>query len=141
ADTQAAEQRLAEVFEEAKAAGDRVSARRAAIGLGLAAAFRGNHLDAVERLESALEYERVSPVVRSDVYSTLAQSYAALGAADRAVRILDECLNEVKRAAPENVTLQVQYASYLSYALSDAGQHDRATEAIRDALKIAGDSA
>jgi transcriptional regulator with XRE-family HTH domain len=141
ADTEAAEQKLSEVFEESKAAGDRVSASRAAIGLGLAAAFRGNHLDAVERLESALEYERVSPVVRSDVYSTLAQSYAALGAADRAVRILDECLNEVKRAAPENVTLQVQYASYLSYALSDDGQHERATEAIRDAIKIAGDSA
>jgi transcriptional regulator with XRE-family HTH domain len=141
ADTEAAERKLAEVFAESNAAGDRVSASRAAIGLGLAAAFRGNHLDAVERLESALEYERVSPVVRSDVYSTLAQSYAALGAADRAVRILDECLNEVKRAAPENVTLQVQYASYLSYALSDAGQHERAAEAIRDALKIAGDSA
>jgi transcriptional regulator with XRE-family HTH domain len=141
ADTQAAEQKLSEVFEEARAAGDRVSASRAAIGLGLAAAYRGNHLDAVERLESALQFERVSPVVRSDVYSTLAQSYAALGAADRAVKILGDCLAEVKSAAPGNVTLQVQYASYLSYAYSDAGQHDRAAEVIRDALKLAGDSA
>jgi transcriptional regulator with XRE-family HTH domain len=140
-DTDAAEKILGEVFEEARAAGDRVSASRAAISLGIAAALRGNHLDAVERLESALEYERVSPVVRPDVYSTLAQSYSALAAADRAVRVLEECLVEVKRAAPENVALQVQYASYLSYALSDAGQHARAAEAIREALKIAGDAA
>src|SRR6266542_6901883 len=54
ADPDAAEKRLAQVLEEARAAGDRVSASRAAIGLGLAAARRGNHLDAVERLESAL---------------------------------------------------------------------------------------
>jgi transcriptional regulator with XRE-family HTH domain len=141
ADTHAAEQKLAQIFEEARAAGDRVSASRAAIGLGLAAAYRGNHLDAVERLESALEFERVSPLIRSDVYSTLAQSYAALGAADRAVKILGDCLAEVKTAAPENVTLQVQYASYLSYALSDVGEHDRAAETIREAIKVAGDAA
>jgi transcriptional regulator with XRE-family HTH domain len=140
-DTRAAERKLADVFDEAKAAGDRPSASRAAIGLGLAAAYRGNYLDAVERLEAALEHERVSPVVRSDVYSTLAQSYAALGAADRAVKILRECLAEAKEAAPENTALQVQYASYLSYALSDAGDHDAAAEAIRDAMTIAGDAA
>src|ERR1700694_870588 len=46
---------------EPSAPGVRVSASRAAIGLGLAAAHRGNHLDAVERLEAALEYERVAP--------------------------------------------------------------------------------
>src|SRR6266699_2165155 len=51
-DTSSAEQKLEEVLADASASGDRVSAARAAIGLGLAAAQRSNHLDAVERLES-----------------------------------------------------------------------------------------
>src|SRR4029450_5341179 len=66
-DTRAAERKLADVFDEAKAAGDRPSASRAAIGLGLAAAYRGNYLDAVERLEAALEDERVFAVGGSGV--------------------------------------------------------------------------
>jgi tetratricopeptide (TPR) repeat protein len=140
-DTDAAEAKLKEVLAEAREAGDRLSASRALIGLGLAAWHRGNHLDAVEQLESALEFERVPPQVRSDVYSTLGQSYSALGAADRAARLLEQCLAEVTEAAPEDVTLQVQYATYLSYALSDAGEYERATEVIRDALQRAGDSA
>jgi transcriptional regulator with XRE-family HTH domain len=138
--TDAAEAKLEEVLAEAHEAGDRVSASRALIGLGLAAAHRGNHLDAVERLESALEFERVPPQVRSDVYSTLGQSYSVLGAADRGARLLEQCLAEVTEAAPEDVTLQVQYATYLSYALSDAGDYERATDVIRDALRRAGES-
>jgi tetratricopeptide (TPR) repeat protein len=137
ADTEEAEQSLEQVLNEARAAGDRESAGRAAVGLGLAAAQRGNHLDAVERLESALEYERVLPQVRSDVYSTLAQSYSALGAADRAVRLLEGCLAEVTEAASDDVSLQVRYATFLSYALGDAGDFDRAAEVVRSALRRA----
>jgi tetratricopeptide (TPR) repeat protein len=140
-ETDVAEKKFEEVLADAQNAGDRASAGRAAIGLGLAAAHRGNYLDAVERLESALEYERVPPHVRSDVYSTLGQSYSALGAPDRAARLLEQCLAEVTEAAPEDITLQVQYATYLSYALSDAGEYERATAVVRDALKRAGDSA
>jgi transcriptional regulator with XRE-family HTH domain len=140
ADTAPAEQKLEEVLAEASAAGDRVSASRAAIGLGLAAAHRGNHLDAVERLEKALEYERVAPHLRPDVYTGLAQSYAALGAADRAARLLEQCLAEVAESTPEDVTLMVRYATFLSYALTDEGEYDRASEVVHDALGRAGDS-
>src|SRR5881409_383694 len=105
-DTSSAEQKLEEVRVEASASGDPLSAGRAAIGLGLAAAQRGNHLDAVERLESALEYDRVAPHLRPDLYATLGQSYAALGAPDRAVRLFEQCLVEVTKATPEDVTLQ-----------------------------------
>jgi tetratricopeptide (TPR) repeat protein len=139
-DTVSAEQKLDEVLVEARAAGDRVSAGRAAIGLGLAAAHRGNHLDAVERLESALEYERVAPHLRPDVYTTLAQSYAALGAPERAARLLEQCLTEVSEATPGDVTMLVRYATFLSYALTDAGDYDRASEVVHDALSQAGDS-
>jgi tetratricopeptide (TPR) repeat protein len=139
-DTAAAEKTLEEVLADANASGDRISAGRAAIGLGLAATHRGNHLDAVERLEAALEYERVAPHLRPDVYSSLAQSYAALGAPDRAARLLDQCLTEVSEKTPDDVTLMVRYATFLSYALTDAGDYERASEVVRDALSKAGDS-
>ena len=140
-DTTSAEQKLQEVLADAHASGDRISASRAAIGLGLAAAQRGNHLDAVERLESALEYKRVPPHLRPDVYSTLGQSYAALGAPDRAARLFEQCLEDVTESTPEDVTLQVRYATFLSYALSDAGDYDRAADVVREALGRVGDSA
>jgi transcriptional regulator with XRE-family HTH domain len=137
-DTREAEQKLEKLLDESRAAGDRASATRAAIGLGFAAAYRGNHLDAVERLETALAQERPSPQMRPDVYSTLGQSYAALGAADRAARLFERCLEEVKEAAPADLTIRVRYATLLSYALSDAGEYDRARSVVMDALQEAG---
>ena len=137
-DTREAEQKLEKLLDESRAAGDRTSATRAAIGLGFAAAYRGNHLDAVERLETALGQEPPSPQMRPDVYSTLGQSYAALGAADRAARLFERCLDEVKETAPADLTIRVRYATLLSYALSDAGEYDRARTVVMDALQEAG---
>jgi transcriptional regulator with XRE-family HTH domain len=137
-DTREAEQKLEKLLDESRAAGDRTSATRAAIGLGFASAHRGNHLDAVERLETALAEEPPSPQMRPDVYSTLGQSYAALGAADRAARLFERCLEEVKETAPADLTIRVRYATLLSYALSDAGEYDRARSVVMDALQEAG---
>ncbi len=132
------ERKLETILHEAQGAGDHISASRAAIGLGFVAAHRGNHLDAVERLESALA-ERPPPAhMRPDVYSTLGQSYAALGAADRAVRLFERCLEEVAESAPDDVSVRVRYATLLSYALSDAGAYERARTVVRDALRQAG---
>ena len=75
------------------------------------------------------------------MYATLGQSYAALGAADRAARLFEQCLGDVTESTPEDVTLQVRYATFLSYALSDAGDYDRAAEVVREALRRVGDSA
>ena len=137
-DTRESEQKLEKLLDESRAAGDGTSATRAAIGLGFAAAFRGNHLDAVERLETALAQEPPSPQMRPDVYSTLGQSYAALGAADRAARLFERCLEEVRETAPADLTIRVRYATLLSYALSDAGEYDRARSVVMDALNEAG---
>jgi transcriptional regulator with XRE-family HTH domain len=137
-DTREAEQKLEKLLDESRSAGDGPSATRAAIGLGFAAAFRGNHLDAVERLETALAQEPPSPQMRPDVYSTLGQSYAALGAADRAARLFERCLDEVRENAPADLTIRVRYATLLSYALSDAGEYDRARSVVMDALNEAG---
>jgi transcriptional regulator with XRE-family HTH domain len=137
-DTGEAEQKLEKLLDESRAAGDRTSATRAAIGLGFAAAYRGNHLDAVERLETALAEEPPSAQMRPDVYSTLGQSYAALGAADRAARLFERCLDEVRETAPADLTIRVRYATLLSYALSDAGEYDRARSVVMDALNESG---
>src|SRR5207244_6536250 len=75
ADAAGAEQKLAALLDEAAAAGDTESAIRARIALGLAAAQRGNHLEAVERLEAAAADERApAPHSRPDLYTTLGQS-------------------------------------------------------------------
>jgi transcriptional regulator with XRE-family HTH domain len=137
-DTTEAERTLAQVVEEARRAGDHASASRALVALGFVAARGGNHLAAVERLEAALEEQRVPPHMRPDLYDTLGQSYAALGAAaDRAVPLFERCLEDVRALVPEDTTSYIRFATLLSYALADAGEHDRAAGVVRDALERA----
>src|SRR4029077_10382739 len=113
---------------------------RARVALGLAAAQRGEHLVAVERLEAALNDE-AAPAAhpRPNFHTTLGQSYAALGAPDRAVRIFEECLDRVRADVPEDRGIAIRYATFLSYALTDAGEYDRAASVVRDALALAED--
>src|SRR5207248_8420264 len=65
----------------------------------------------------------------------------ALGASDRAVRLFQSCLDDVTRDAPTDITAQVRYATFLSYALTDSGEYERAGEIVANALARAGDSA
>jgi transcriptional regulator with XRE-family HTH domain len=135
-----AEQELNEILAESTAAGDVASALRARIALGLAAAQRGSHLEAVERLEAAVADEAAPPPQhRPDIYTTLGQSYAALGAPDRAVRLFENCLERVTEAVPEDSAAQIRYATFLSYALADNGDYGRAGDVVRDALARADD--
>jgi transcriptional regulator with XRE-family HTH domain len=136
-----AEGELRALAAEAEEAGDRLVGSRARLVLGLAAAQRGSYLDAVELLETALGEHRVSPHAQPDVYGTLGQAYAILGAADRAVQLFDACLEEVTREAPDDVHVQIRFATYLSYALTDAGEYVRARDVIRDALRRANTKA
>ena len=140
-DTAEAERTLAKIVEEARRAGDHASASRALIAFGFAAARRGNHLAAVERLEAARDEQRVSPHMRPDLYETLGQSYAALGAAaDRAVPLFEQCLEDVQAVEPANTTAHIRFSTLLSYALADAGEHERAASVVRDALERAESS-
>jgi len=135
-----AEQKLEQILSESTAAGDLASAVRARIALGLAAAQRGSHLEAVERLESAIADDAAPPPQhRPDVYTTLGQAYAALGAPDRAVRLFENCLERVTEAVPEDVAAQIRYATFLSYALADNGEYARAGDVVREALERADD--
>jgi transcriptional regulator with XRE-family HTH domain len=134
-DVSAAEEKLQAILDEALAAGDTASAMRARIALGLVSAQRGNHLEAVERLEAALADEAAPPPhLRPDLYTTLGQSYAALGAPDRAVRVFEGSLERVREAVPQDKTIEIRYATFLSYALTDASQYERAAEVVHEAL-------
>jgi transcriptional regulator with XRE-family HTH domain len=140
-DVGAAESGLERILDEARTAGDVVAARRARIALGIAAAERGNHLEAVERLEAVVSDEAPPPPrTHSDLYTTLGRSYAALGAPQRAVQLFEGCLREVAGDEPADTPLQVRYGAFLSWALSDAGQNERAADVVRSAMARAQDS-
>jgi transcriptional regulator with XRE-family HTH domain len=139
-DIESAETKLVSIQAEAEKAGDRTSAVRARVALGLASSQRGNHLEAVERLEAAVADEAAPPPhLRPDVYTTLGQSYAALGAPDRAVRVFEECLANVRDEIPEDKAVHIRYATFLSYALTDQGDFERAANVVREALGEADD--
>jgi tetratricopeptide (TPR) repeat protein len=133
------ELKLKEILREAEGAGDIASAQRARIALGLAAAQRGSHLEAVERLEAVVAAENHAPAphMRPDLYTTLGQSYAALGAPERAVILFERCLERIQEMVPNDSSAQIRYATFLSYALTDAGHYERAAEVVRDALSRA----
>ncbi|MGH3103717.1 MAG: helix-turn-helix domain-containing protein [Gaiellaceae bacterium] len=136
-DPAAAERELQLILGESVAAGDVASASRARIGLGLAAAEQGRHDEAVVLLEQGLEDGRARPSARPDVYATLGQSYATVGEPARAVELFDRCLDEIAEQTPEDVAGRVRFATYLSYALTDLGDLERAQTVLREVLSSA----
>lgn len=133
-DPAAAEAELARLLEEAAAAGDLARAARARIGLGLAAAQRGAHGEAVAELEQVLASGFVSPLSRPDVYAALGRAYAARGAQERAAELWEQCVREVAAEAPEDAATHTRFSTYLSYALADLGQFERAQAVLREAF-------
>jgi transcriptional regulator with XRE-family HTH domain len=123
-----------QILDEATVAGDSASALRARVAIGLAEARAGNNAVAVERLETALDSGLLDPSRRPDVYATLGQSYAALGQPQRAVDLFEDCLARVAEENPEDITTQVRFSTYLSYALSDMGELARAQGVLEAAL-------
>jgi tetratricopeptide (TPR) repeat protein len=140
-DPTSAEAALERVLRESIQAGDVPSATRARLALGLAAAQRGDHEDAVRRLEEVAESVLVTPSVRPDVYTTLGRCYSILGRPARAVDLFERCLEELEEDSETNVTARIRFATYLSYALTDLGDLARAeavvTEAVAQAEEIA----
>jgi tetratricopeptide (TPR) repeat protein len=133
-DTSEAERKLETLHSEALEAGDALAASRASIAIGLACAHEGRNHDAIKRLEAGLELVEVSPSVRPDVYATLGRALAGTGETHRAVALFESCLEEVSRETPEDLTAQVRFTTYLSYALTDLGDLERAEEVLQDAI-------
>jgi tetratricopeptide (TPR) repeat protein len=130
-----AETKLAELHDDAVAAGDSVAASRANVALGLAAAGGGRNAEAIERLESGLELSPVSAGARPDVYATLGRAYTVTGRPERAVELFERCLEEIGEAAPDDIAAQVRFTTYLSYALTDLGDLERAQSVLDTALE------
>ena len=127
-----AEAILTSVLGDAIEAGDESAATRARVALGLSAARRGDHGQAVVLLESALAGSTISPSIRPDLFSALGRAYEALGAPTRAVELYESCLAEFEGS--ENPEARVRFASLLSSALADAGEFDRAQAVLRDVI-------
>jgi tetratricopeptide (TPR) repeat protein len=129
-----AERKLEGLRDDAIEAGDIVAASRAHIALGLAAAAAGHNADAIERLETGLELSPVSPSARPDVFATLGRAYAATARSDKAVEVFERSLQEVEEDAPEDVAAQIRFTTYLSFALTDMGDLERAQSVLDSAL-------
>ncbi len=110
---------------------------RARAALGILAARRGDNGQAVKQLEAATTSSFLTPVRRSDVYETLASAYVAVDAPNKAVDLLERCLEHVSEHSPDDVTLQVRYRTFLGTTFSSTGQLDRAREILAEAMERA----
>jgi transcriptional regulator with XRE-family HTH domain len=131
---EAARAAFSSLLTEATDAGDLPSATRARIGLGLATAQLGDHAEAARLLQDAIDFGGSRPTDRPDVYSTLARAYAAVGASERAIDLLEQCLTQIERDDPDNIGAYVRFAGYLSAALTDSGNLERAGNVLTEAL-------
>ena len=128
------------ILEEAAAAGDLRSCTRARIALADAALAVGHAAEAIDLLEPAAQDGDLTPGLRSDVFFPLGRAYAYVGRLDKAIAIYDRCLGETRENEPENLVALVRYASALSYALTDAGQLERAQEVLSEIVDDTADA-
>lgn len=126
------------ILDEAEAGADIAGIVRARVLLGFIASATGDHAGAIDHLSRVLDSELVSPVSRPDVYATLGHAYATAGLADRAVALFEYALAELARAEPGNRAAEIRYATYLSYALTDLGELERARAVLADLWSRSG---
>lgn len=134
--TQAAETALRRLVEEAETQGDMVARTRALSGLGLAALHRGSFAEAAELLAEVVDSGLVTPALEPETYAFLSRAYAASGRPEKAVALLDRCLEQLRGADGSEATL-ARFAIYLSYALSDIGETERARQVLSEAISQA----
>ena len=133
-DTEEAETDLRRLLDEAREAGDTSGAARAQAALGLAALHRADNATAIAELEAALASSEFSPTRNPEPYGLLARAYVVVGAPEKAVELLENCLEVVEREAPESAATHVRFALYLGYTLSDMGELPRARAIVSEAL-------
>ena len=139
-DPSGVEATLRGMLDEASAVGDSRAVTRARLGLGVLAARRGEHLDAIAQLEPAIVEPWVTPLANPDTYLTLGHSYGAVGRGEDAVALFRSCIDDIGSRRPLNGSAVTRFATYLSYVLVDLGSLDEAREAIELALRNADSS-
>jgi transcriptional regulator with XRE-family HTH domain len=109
---------------------------RARASLGTLAARRGEHDEAFRELEATIATGRVDPLLRPDVYETLATSYQATGESGKAIELLEGCVATAD-ADERALTQQVRFRTFLATAHSTIGDLDRARQVLDEATERA----
>jgi transcriptional regulator with XRE-family HTH domain len=125
---------LNELLADAVANVDEGAAVRARVALGFAASGRSDHAEAIRQLEAAIESELLNPATRPDVFITLGRAYAARGTPRAAAELFERALSELQAIAPDDRGARVRFSSYLSFALTDLGELQRARAVVLEAI-------
>jgi transcriptional regulator with XRE-family HTH domain len=130
-----AEPELTRIYVEARSGGDDVVAARALIAQALILGERGDHSAAVSMLEHAFVLDTPSLVDRIDPYVALGRGYAGLGQTERAIELYERCIDELERAPGDHSIAEARFRIFLSRALKDVGELDRAEQELSSALE------
>jgi transcriptional regulator with XRE-family HTH domain len=112
------------------------SGARARAALGIHAAGRGEHEQAIEQLEAATA-AGIRARERPDVYEALASCYLATGASTKGIALLERCL----AATGSDPLLQTRYRAQLALALHASGDALRARALVEQAAALADEFA
>jgi tetratricopeptide (TPR) repeat protein len=121
---------LQAVLKEAQRTGQGEITTRAQVALGLASLAAGNQREAAHYLSVAVASPFVSPLMQTNVYVSLSKALRFLGRAEEAVMMLEEALDDPGCLMPEGVGVRLRLATYLSYALTDLGEFERARRVL-----------
>jgi transcriptional regulator with XRE-family HTH domain len=129
---------LQAVLKEAQRTAQSEIEVRAQIALGLASLAAGNQREAAQYLAVAVASPLVSPLMQTNVYVSLSKALRFLGQAEEAVAMLEEALDDPGCQMPEGVGVRLRLATYLSYALTDLGDFERARSVLEELDADAG---
>ena len=123
---------LQSILDDATEHADLPTATRARIAIGMDAAARGEHGAAIAALEAAIASELVTAASRPDVFLALGYTYATAGRPGRAVELFEGGLRELAEQAPDDLATKIRFSTYLSYALTDLGELQRAKAVVSE---------
>jgi tetratricopeptide (TPR) repeat protein len=111
---------------------------RALAGLGQLAFRAGRVHEAIRQLEQAVALDDRRVMRDPAAAETLARAYAATGALERSVAVLEDALDQARAAS---ATIEVlRFGVLLANALIDLNQFDRARIPLVEAIRISADS-
>jgi transcriptional regulator with XRE-family HTH domain len=123
---------LQAVLKDAQRAGESEITVRAQIALGLSSLAAGNQREAARYLTVAIASPLVTPQTHTNVYVSLSKALRFLERADEAAEMLERALDDPGCRSPEAAGTRLRLATYLSYALTDLGELERARAVLED---------